>query len=125
MNHQRYPVRVFRWTENLTTLCVTAQNVHSLPDYPKMVQELGIEDVHLDMVRPWTPGTVPGIPAFHPPRYTVIAQEVESMLQRFLRGNAHVGNLLTVSCPTEPMIFHDGVQTQTFAANGRNAIDDG
>ena len=72
-----------------------------------MVQELGIEDVHLDMVRPLDAGDrSPEYLRSILPRYTVIAQEVESMLQRFPRGQMPMWVIfLTVSCPTEPMRF--------------------
>ena len=111
-----------------TNLCVTAQNVSSLPDYPAMVNALDVQDVHLDMVRPLDAGDrSPEYLRSILPRYRVIADEVEGMLQRFPpRANAHVGNLPFCVLPNRAYaIFHDGVQTRTFAANGHNGIDDG
>jgi MoaA/NifB/PqqE/SkfB family radical SAM enzyme len=111
-----------------TNLCVTSVNVASLPHYPAIVQELGIEDVHLDMVRPLDAGerTEDYLTSILPP-YPVVATYVEEMLDRFPPGaEAHVGNLPYCLLPERAHhIFHDGVNTITFAANGRNGLDDG
>ena len=111
-----------------SNLCVTSVNVSSLPAYPAIVQSIGIEDVHLDMVRPLDAGerTDDYLTSILPP-YTVVAEYVEEMLERFPPGaEAHVGNLPYCVLPERANhIFHDGMNTLTFAANGRNGLDQG
>ena len=115
--------------EKITSnLCVTSVNVDSLPNYPKIVQELGIQDVHLDMVRPLDSGerTDDYLKDILPP-YPAVAQAMMEMIERFPPGfDVHIGNLPYCVLPEHAdRIFHDGMRTMTFAANGRNALDDG
>jgi MoaA/NifB/PqqE/SkfB family radical SAM enzyme len=123
-------IRHLRAREQRVTanMCVTTENLASLPRYPELIAETGVESLHLDMIRPRDAGdrsdeylrTIM-------PRYSDMQAPLREMLEGFDESfEVHVGNFPPCLLPEwAHRIHHDGVSTWTVSADGRNRLDAG
>ena len=100
-------------------MCVNDDSYRSLPDYPALVAAHGIEQLHVDIIRPSSIGdyTEDYLRAIMP-RYSVMAPYFHAMLERFdaeLPGfDINVGNLPYCILPDHiDRIHHGGEETFT------------
>lgn len=104
-------------------VCVNELSYRSLPDYPALVAEHGITQLHVDIVRPESVGARPdGYLREIMPRYSDMAPHLAEMLERFEAWDpgfdVNVGNLPFCILPTwADRIHHGGEPTVTRAAD--------
>jgi MoaA/NifB/PqqE/SkfB family radical SAM enzyme len=108
--------------ERLTiNMCVVQSNYESVAEFPKMVNEYGAVQLHLDMVRPLDAG-VRTEDEFRGmiPRYSDMVPALTKMMDGFPEGfDANVGNLPYCVAPhLARWIHHDGQRTLTIAVDG-------
>lgn len=104
-------------------MCITWENVESLPHYPALVAEHGIEQLHLDQIRPGDAGERERdyLASIMPP-YAAMVEPLGRMLEgfeaRFPAGfDVNVGNFPFCLLPAwAHRIHHDGQPTWTIAA---------
>lgn len=104
-------------------MCITTDNVESLPYYPDLVAEHGIQQLHLDQIRPADAGERDDAHlAAIMPRYGQQAPYLRAMLEGFTARlgpdyDVNVGNLPYCVLPAwSHRIHHDGQRTWTVAA---------
>jgi MoaA/NifB/PqqE/SkfB family radical SAM enzyme len=104
-------------------LCVTENNYRSLADYPALVAEHGLRQLHLDVVRPSSAGERPPAEMREMlPRYADVAPHLRAMLEGFERRlpgfDVNVGNLPYCALPEwADRIHHGGEETVTQACD--------
>ena len=104
-------------------LCVTENNYRSLPDYPALVAEHGLRQLHVDVVRPSSTGVRSAAEMREMlPRYTAVAPHLRAMLEGFERRlpgfDVNVGNLPYCVLPGwADRIHHGGEETVTRACD--------
>lgn len=110
-------------------LCLNKLNAESLPDFVPLVQEYGIQQLHIDLMRPQDAGSRTDEYLLDTMgRYHVMVPHIRAMLEGFEAVDPHfdvnIGNLPYCLLPGfSDRIHHGGQSTQTFAANGRGDID--
>jgi MoaA/NifB/PqqE/SkfB family radical SAM enzyme len=111
-----------------TNICVNQESYRSLPDFPELIERYGIQELHLDIVRPASTGerTTEYLGEIIP-RYTEMAPYYRRMLEGFearLPGfDVNVGNLPYCVLPDwSHVIHHAGQNTLTLSA-GRDALE--
>ena len=104
-------------------MCVTEASYRSLPDYPDLVAEYDIKQLHIDIVRPASSGvrTTEYLQAIMP-QYSLMAPYYDEMLAGFQRSDPdfdiNVGNLPYCVLPRwGHQIHHAGENTVTHSAN--------
>ena len=107
-------------------MCVTTENLASLPVYPSLVAELDVHQLHLDMVRPLDAGdrTDDYLESILP-RYTDMREPMIEMLDGFDPDfDVNIGNFPYCMLPEHiHRIHHDGQWTMTVAADGNNQLE--
>jgi pyruvate-formate lyase-activating enzyme len=104
-------------------LCVNEQSYRSLPDYPALMAAHGIQQLHVDVVRPDSTGPRDEATMRQLlPRYTDMAPHFRAMLEGFaarLPGfDVNVGNLPYCVLPEwADLIHHGGEETVTQACD--------
>jgi MoaA/NifB/PqqE/SkfB family radical SAM enzyme len=105
-------------------LCVNEESYRSLPDFPALVTELGVRQIHLDQVRPADAGTR-SMDYFREimPRYSEMSPYFDRMLQGFdaidPEFDVNLGNYAYCQLPQwAHKIHHDGQKTFTYPADG-------
>jgi MoaA/NifB/PqqE/SkfB family radical SAM enzyme len=100
-------------------MCITTDNVESLPHYPQLVERYGIEQLHLDQIRPNDAGERDDPYMFEiMPRYSAQAPYLRRMLEGFDAAfDVNVGNFpYCLLVDHAHRIHHDGELTWTVAA---------
>jgi MoaA/NifB/PqqE/SkfB family radical SAM enzyme len=104
-------------------LCVNEASYRSLPQYPDLVARYGVQQLHVDIVRPSSTGDRDAdyLRAIMP-RYTDMAPSFDAMLTRFARElpgfDVNVGNLPYCVLPAwAERIHHGGEETVTQACD--------
>jgi DNA repair photolyase len=104
-------------------LCVNEASYRSLPKYPDLVARYGVQQLHVDIVRPSSTGDRDAdyLRAIMP-RYTDMAPSFDAMLTRFARElpgfDVNVGNLPYCVLPAwAERIHHGGEETVTQACD--------
>jgi MoaA/NifB/PqqE/SkfB family radical SAM enzyme len=106
-------------------MCVSARSYQSLPGYPDLVRELGVSQVHIDVIRPASTGrSDPSYLREIMPPYRVVAPYLERMLEGFeaaqLGVEVSVGNLPHCVLRSWPQaVVHGGEDTFTVSSAER------
>jgi MoaA/NifB/PqqE/SkfB family radical SAM enzyme len=104
-------------------MCVVSSNWADVAEFPALLVPFGVEQLHLDMMRPLDAGqrTEAELRAMIP-RYSEIVAPLEAMVAQFPAGfDVNIGNLPFCIAPKlSPWIHHDGEPTSTIAADGDN-----
>lgn len=102
-------------------MCVVRSNYESVTSFPAIVERFGVEQLHLDMVRPRDAGarTDDELRAMIP-RYTDMVPALTAMVRGLPKGfDVNVGNLPYCIAPDlADVIHHDGERTLTVAVDG-------
>ena len=113
-------------------MCVVGSNVASVPRFPELVERWGVEQLHLDLMRPLDAGerSEAELRAMMPP-YSEMAPAFEAMIEGFRalearRGrpfDVNIGNLPYCVAPRLiPWTHHDGEHTETIAIDGDDRL---
>lgn len=112
-------------------LCLNELNAASLPDFVPLVREHGIQQLHIDLMRPQDAGARTRQELLETMgRYGQQAPSIVAMLQGFddeaPEFDVNIGNLPYCIAPAwADRIHHGGQTTRTFAADGRGTIGSG
>jgi len=108
-------------------MCVVRSNFESVEAFPALLLPLGVEQLHLDMMRPLDAGvrTEDEMRAMMP-RYGDLVPHLEKMVAGFPQGfDVNIGNLPYCVAPSlAPVIHHDGETTLTVAVDGRDDLSE-
>lgn len=108
-------------------MCVVRSNYESVDAFPTLLLPYGVEQLHLDMIRPLDAGvrTEDEMRAMMP-RYSDLVPHLERMVAAFPQGfDVNVGNLPYCVAPSlAPVIHHDGETTLTIAVDGRDDLSE-
>ncbi|MEM6293688.1 MAG: radical SAM protein [Myxococcota bacterium] len=129
-------VRICRAMENVrahghritANACINEESYRSLPDYVELVQRYGIEQLHIDVVRPSSAGDrTDGYLGEIMPRHVAMAPYFDAMLSAFEawdpQFDVNVGNLPYCVLPQwSHRIHHGGLDTLTFASDLENDL---
>ena len=108
--------------------CINEESYRSLPDYVDLVRRYGIEQLHIDVVRPSSAGErTDAYLGEIMPRHAVMAPYFDAMLSAFEAWNpafdVNVGNLPYCVLPQwSHRIHHGGLDTLTFASDLENDL---
>lgn len=108
--------------------CINELSYRSLPDYVELVQRYGIEQLHLDVVRPASAGErTDGYLGDIIPRHAEMAPYFARMLELFEAWDpdydVNVGNVPLCLLPQwANKVHHGGQPTLTLASDGDNAL---
>jgi MoaA/NifB/PqqE/SkfB family radical SAM enzyme len=106
-------------------MCVVTSNFESVPEFPALLARYGVEQLHLDMMRPLDAGerSEEEMRAMLP-RYGDLAAPLRAMIAGFPDGfDVNVGNLPFCIAPDlAPWIHHDGEHTETIAVDGDHSL---
>ena len=109
-------------------MCVVRSNIASVPEFPALVLRYGVEQLHLDMVRPLDAGVRSDDEMRDMlPRYPEMVGPLTEMIERFERDrpgfDVNIGNLPYCVAPAlAPWIHHDGETTFTVAVDDRDQL---
>lgn len=108
-------------------MCVVRSNFESVATFPKLLLPYGVEQLHLDMVRPLDAGvrSEDEMRAMLP-RYSDMVPALEEMVRGFPAGfDVNIGNLPYCIAPSlAPVIHHDGESTLTISVDDRDALSE-
>jgi MoaA/NifB/PqqE/SkfB family radical SAM enzyme len=108
-------------------MCVVRSNYESVESFPALLQPFGVEQLHLDMIRPLDAGvrTEDEMRAMLP-RYSDMVPHLERMVAGFPAGfDVNIGNLPYCIAPSlAPVIHHDGQTTLTVAVDHADALSE-
>ncbi len=106
-------------------MCVVASNYEEVDRFPELLAPFGVEQLHLDMVRPLDAGVrseeeLRGML----PHYPDLVGPLRRMVAGFPEGfDVNVGNLPYCIAPDlAPWIHHDGEPTETVAIDGDDRL---
>ena len=109
--------------ELTANLCVNERSYRSLPDFPELIEQTGVSQLHLDVIRPSGAGrrTDSWLRSIMP-RFSDMAPYFARMLERFEERNpgydVNVGNLPYCVMPEwAHQVHHGGEVTLTVAAD--------
>jgi MoaA/NifB/PqqE/SkfB family radical SAM enzyme len=106
-------------------MCVVSSNHASVSAFPDLLLPLGVEQLHLDMIRPLDAGarTEDELRAMIP-RYSDMVPHLVAMNEGFPEGfDLNIGNLPYCIAPTlAHRIHHDGEPTVTIAVDGERKL---
>ena len=106
-------------------MCVVRSNFESVAEFPALLGEYGVRQLHLDMVRPMDAGirTEEELREMIP-RYTEMVEPLSRMVAGFDDGfDVNIGNLPYCIAPElAPWIHHDGRYTDTIAIDGDDRL---
>lgn len=108
--------------------CINELSYRSLPDYVELVREYGVEQLHLDVVRPASAGErSDGYLGDIIPRHAEMAPYFAQMLERFEAWDpdfdVNVGNVPYCLLPQwANKVHHGGQPTLTLASDGENSL---
>jgi hypothetical protein len=111
-------------------MCVVRSNFESVAAFPALLLPLGVEQLHLDMVRPLDAGVrTEDEMRDMLPRYGDMVPALTAMLARFEHDrpgfDVNVGNLPYCIAPQlAPWIHHDGESTFTVAVDSRDQLSE-
>lgn len=111
-------------------MCVVRSNFASVAEFPALLLPFGVEQLHLDMVRPLDAGVRSEDEMRDMlPRYGDMVPALTAMVERFERErpgfDANVGNLPYCIAPQlAPWIHHDGESTFTVAVDERDRLSE-
>ncbi|HEY8426882.1 MAG TPA: radical SAM protein [Sandaracinaceae bacterium] len=96
-----------------TNLCVNERSYRSLPDYPALIREYGIRQLHVDVVRPESTGERSEAYLREiMPRYSAMAPYLDRMLEELERTmpgfDVNIGNLPYCVLPKWAHVIHHG-----------------
>ena len=109
-------------------MCVVRSNYASVAEFPALLLPHGVEQLHLDMVRPLDAGVRSEDEMRDMlPRYADMVGPLEEMVARFERErpgfDVNIGNLPYCVAPSlAPWIHHDGETTFTVAVDDRDQL---
>ena len=106
-------------------MCVVRSNYESVAHFPELLLPFGVEQLHLDMMRPLDAGerSEEEMRAMMP-RYSDMVPALERMVAGFPEGfDVNIGNLPYCIAPhLSRFIHHDGEETHTIAIDGENEL---
>ncbi len=111
-------------------ICVVRSNFESVAAFPALLLPFGVEQLHLDMVRPLDAGVrTEDEMRDMLPRYGDMVPALTAMVERFERDrpgfDVNVGNLPYCIAPKlAPWIHHDGEATFTVAVDSRDQLSE-
>lgn len=108
-------------------MCVVQSNYASVADFPKLMNDHGIWQIHLDMMRPRDAGVRSDEELRETvPRYSDMVPALEAMVGGFdPRVDVNVGNLPFCIAPQlAPWVHHDGNTTFTVAVDERDRLSE-
>lgn len=120
-------VRGQRITVNM---CVVRSNFASVAEFPALLLPFGVEQLHLDMVRPLDAGVrAEDEMRDMLPRYGDMVPSLTAMIEGFERArpgfDVNIGNLPYCIAPAlAPWIHHDGESTFTVAVDDRDQLSE-
>lgn len=108
-------------------MCVVRSNFESVAAFPALLLPYGVQQLHLDMIRPLDAGerTEEEMRAMLP-RYSDLVPHLEAMVAGFPAGfDVNVGNLPYCVAPSiAPVIHHDGETTFTVSVDGGDGLSE-
>lgn len=113
-----------------TNMCVNERSYRSLPHYPELISKYGVNQLHVDIVRPESTGERDeSYLRDIMPRYSDMAPYYDEMLAGFERWNPefdiNVGNMPYCILPKwGPRIHHGGQETVTKSSDGQGLEDE-
>jgi len=106
-------------------MCVVGSNYESVEHFPRLIAENGVQQLHLDMVRPMDAGERTD-DEFRQMmvRYTDLLPPLTKLAAGVPEGfDLNIGNLPYCIAPgLAPFIHHDGETTHTIAVDGENEL---
>ena len=111
-------------------MCVVRSNFASVAEFPALLLPFGVEQLHLDMVRPLDAGVRSDEEMRDMlPRYGDMVAPLSAMIERFECErpgfDVNIGNLPYCIAPTlAPWIHHDGESTFTVAVDDRDQLSE-
>jgi len=111
-------------------MCVVRSNFASVPEFPSLLLPFGVEQLHLDMVRPLDAGVRTDDEMRDMlPRYGDMVAPMTAMIEGFERArpgfDVNIGNLPYCIAPTlAPWIHHDGESTFTVAVDSKDQLSE-
>lgn len=111
-------------------MCVVRSNFASVAEFPALLLPFGVEQLHLDMVRPLDAGVrTEDEMRDMLPRYGDMVAPLTAMIERFERErpgfDVNIGNLPYCVAPgLAPWIHHDGESTFTVAVDERDQLSE-
>lgn len=108
-------------------MCVVRSNYESVESFPALLLPFGVEQLHLDMIRPLDAGvrSEDEMRAMLP-RYSDMVPYLERMVAGFPTGfDVNIGNLPYCIAPKlAPVIHHDGEPTLTIAVDNKDDLSE-
>ncbi|MBI2392107.1 MAG: radical SAM protein [Deltaproteobacteria bacterium] len=108
-------------------MCVVRSNFESVADFPALLLPYGVQQLHLDMIRPLDAGerTEDEMRAMLP-RYSDLVPHLEAMVAGFPAGfDVNIGNLPYCVAPAiAPVIHHDGETTFTVSVDAGDDLSE-
>lgn len=111
-------------------MCVVRSNFASVSEFPALLLPFGVEQLHLDMVRPLDAGVrTEDEMRDMLPRYGDMVAPLTAMIERFERErpgfDVNIGNLPYCVAPgLAPWIHHDGESTFTVTVDERDQLSE-
>ena len=111
-------------------MCVVRSNFASVAEFPALLLPFGVEQLHLDMVRPLDAGVRSEDEMRDMlPRYSDMVPPLAAMIEGFERErpgfDVNIGNLPYCIAPTlAPWIHHDGEATFTVTVDERDQLSE-
>ncbi len=111
-------------------MCVVRSNYESVAEFPKLLLPFGVEQLHLDMIRPLDAGVrTEDEMRDMLPRYGDMVPAMTTMIERFEAArpgfDVNIGNLPYCIAPKlAPWIHHDGESTFTVAVDSKDQLSE-
>lgn len=111
-------------------MCVVRSNYESVAEFPKLLLPFGVDQLHLDMVRPLDAGVrTEDEMRDMLPRYGDMVPALTAMVERFEQErpgfDVNIGNLPYCIAPKlAPWIHHDGESTFTVAVDSKDQLSE-